>query len=77
MPYSELISKSTYISPTEAPPVAKAGLPRKPAINRRTSRPPMFVDSAVGICRIAKSASVIMYTGLRPIEGSSCSGDKI
>lgn len=48
------------ISPTLAPPVANAGLPRKPAMKRRTRRPPMFVDSAVGIWMIAKSARVMM-----------------
>lgn len=69
--------QTRYISPTLAPPVANAGLPRKPEMNRRTRRPPMLVERAVGICKIAKRASVMIYGGLRPIEGSSCSGDRI
>lgn len=37
----------------------------------------MFVDKAVGICKIAKMARVTIYTGFRPTDGSSCRGAKI
>ena len=42
------------MSPTLAPPVARAGLPKKPDRNLSTKRPPMLFTRAVGICKIAK-----------------------
>jgi len=49
-----------YMSPTLAPPVAKAGLPRNPAIKRNISNPAILLESAVGICSSANRMIVVM-----------------
>ena len=41
-------------SPTEAPPVASGGDPKKPPKNRKITNEPIFETSAVGICKITK-----------------------
>lgn len=46
-------------------------------MNRRTIRPAILVDSAVGIWTIAKRIRVAMYTGFLPRDGSSWRGDRI
>jgi len=51
---------NAYMSPTLAPPVAKAGLPRNPAIKRNTSNPAILLESAVGICSSANRMIVVM-----------------
>jgi hypothetical protein len=56
--YESGLNRGTHISPILAPPVARAGLPKKPARKRSTRRPPRFDARAVGICKIAKVKSV-------------------
>ena len=46
------------MSPTEAPPFAKQGLPKNPVKNRKTRSPAKLLTTAVGMDRITKSKKV-------------------
>ena len=69
IPYARL--EGRYISPIEAPPVASDGEPIKPVRKRNPISVPKLPASAVGTWSTTKTASVAIYTGLRPICGIS------
>jgi hypothetical protein len=57
-------------------PVARAGLATNPVKKRNARIVEKFLAVTMGTLKRTKIASVMMYTGLRPSDGSSWSGVK-
>jgi len=64
------------MSVMEAPPVASAGLPKKPWKNLRTTKPAKLLISDSGIVITRKMKKVTIYGGFLPITGISLIGEK-
>lgn len=64
------------MSPSDAAPVARHGLPKKPCRKRRMMKPAKLRHTDAPMERSRYMKKVVMYIGFRPICGISLSGEK-
>lgn len=58
-------------------PVANGGLPRNPDKKRKTQNPVKFLTYTVAICSTQNRDKVMIYGGVRPIDGISEMGERM